>query len=100
MAPSTEFVIVGAGSLGQSFAALLARSGQRVTLLATPRSESRLKASGSIRLHGAIDAIVKIGPDGVAVTSDASGLPANAVVIFSTKGHDLPTAIEKVRSAA
>jgi 2-dehydropantoate 2-reductase len=95
-----DFVIVGAGALGQSFAALLARSGQHVTLLATPRSASRLRAKGAIRLHGAVDAIVQVGPDGVVVTSEASDVPDGSVVLFATKGHDLPAAIDTVRSAA
>jgi 2-dehydropantoate 2-reductase len=92
-----NYVIVGAGALGQSFAGLLARSGQCVTLFATPRSESRLRATGAIRLHGAVDAEVPIGTNGVAVTSTASDVPDGAV-IFTTKGHDLPGAIESVRS--
>jgi 2-dehydropantoate 2-reductase len=94
------YVIVGAGSLGQSFAALLARLGQRVTLLATPRGESRLRAAGAIRLQGAVEAVVPVGPDGVAVSTEPSDVPAGAVVLFATKGYDLAAAIEAVRSAA
>lgn len=95
-----DYVIVGAGSLGQSFAALLARSGQRVTLLATPRTESRLRASGVIRLHGAVEELVQVGPGGVVVTSTASDVPDGAAVLFTTKGQDLSAAIETVRLAA
>jgi len=95
-----DFVIVGAGALGQSFAALLARSGQRITLLATPRGESRLLASGAIHLRGAVAATVPVGADGVVVTSAAADIPAGAAVLFATKGYDLPAAIDAVRSAA
>lgn len=94
------YVIVGAGALGQSFAALLARSGQQVTLLATPRSEGRLRASGTIRLRGVMDVDVPVGPHAVSVTSRAGDVPDGAAVIFATKGHDLHAAIEAVRAAA
>jgi 2-dehydropantoate 2-reductase len=97
---ASEWVVVGAGSLGQSFAALLAGGGQRVTLLATPRSTSRLRANGAIRLHGAAEAIVPVGAAGVVVTSEASDVPDGAVVLFATKGYDLVAAIDAVRSAA
>jgi 2-dehydropantoate 2-reductase len=95
-----QYVIVGAGALGQSFAALLARAGQGVTLLATPRGLSRLRAAGAIRLRGAVAASVPIGSGGLEVTSDASDVPDGAVVLFATKGYDLAAAIEAVRSAA
>ena len=95
-----EFVIVGAGSLGQSFAGLLAQAGQRVTLFATARSAERLRTSGAIRLVGAREATIPIGGDGLTLTTDAADLPHGAVVLFTTKGHDLPAAIEMVRSAA
>src|ERR1700682_483874 len=103
MALLPDFVIVGAGSLGQSFGALLARAGERVTLLATPRSASRLRASGAIRLVGAVDAVVAVGAGPAAagslvVTTSPTDLPHDAAVLFTTKGHDLPGAIESVRS--
>jgi len=95
-----DYVIVGAGSLGQSFAGLLARAGQRVTLLATPRGAERLDARGAIQLRGAVEATVPIGTGGLVVTSDAGDVPDQAGVIFATKGYDLAAAIEAVRSAA
>src|SRR5450631_1252126 len=94
---ASEWVIVGAGSLGQSFAALLARGGQAVTLLATPRSASRLRANGAIRLRGAVEAVVKVEAEGVVVTSEASDVPDGAVVLFATKGYDLAAAIDTVQ---
>jgi 2-dehydropantoate 2-reductase len=100
-----NFVIVGAGSLGQSFAALLAQAGHAVTLLATPRSAQRLSANGVIRLQGAVDAVVPLRTGSaiagsVALTTDPAEMPENAQVIFTTKGHDLPDAIENVRASA
>ena len=95
-----RYVVVGAGSLGQSFAGLLAAAGESVTLLATPRSADRLNAAGAIRLTGVVTAEIPIGATGVTVTSDASAVPDGAAVIFATKGQDLPAAIEAVRSAA
>lgn len=95
-----EYVIVGAGSLGQSFAALLTAGGERVTLLARPGSEARLRAAGVIRLVGTVTADVPVGPTGVSLTSDAVTLPEGAAVIFTTKGQDLPDAVDAVRVAA
>jgi len=94
------YVIVGAGSLGQSFAGLLALAGARVTLLATARSESRLRACGSIRLRGAVDATVPVGADGVRVTTAAADVPDGAIVLFTTKGYDLAAAINSLQVAA
>ncbi|NDG98817.1 MAG: hypothetical protein EBY11_12885 [Proteobacteria bacterium] len=42
--------IVGAGSLGQAYAALLASSGQSVVLLASEASADRLRRAGEVRL--------------------------------------------------
>jgi 2-dehydropantoate 2-reductase len=95
-----DYVIVGAGSLGQSFAGLLARAGERVILLATPRTERRLRANGAIRLHGSVEASIKLDGDGVVVTSNPSDVPDGAAVLFATKGYDLAAAIDAVRSAA
>ncbi len=54
--------IVGAGSLGQSFAGLLAASGQPVTLLGTPASVDRLGSAELVRLRGQVTHDVPIGP--------------------------------------
>jgi 2-dehydropantoate 2-reductase len=99
------FVIVGAGSLGQSFAALLSLAGAQVTLLATPRSADRILANGVITLQGVVDADVPVRSRAaiggcVSLTADPADLPDQAQVIFTTKGHDLPAAIEAVRSRA
>src|SRR5260370_39221154 len=103
MGQSPNCVIVGAGSLGQSFAALLAQAGHEVTLLATPRSSQRLSTNGGIRLQGAVDAVVPLRTGSaiggsLAVTTDAAEMPPDAQVIFTTQGHDLPPAIQNGRS--
>ena len=97
---ATTFAVVGAGALGQAFSGLLARAGARVTLLATARSADRLRASGGIRLRGAADAAVPFDPNRLALTTEAADVPDGAVVVFTTKGQDLPRAIDSVRSAA
>jgi 2-dehydropantoate 2-reductase len=96
--------LVGAGSLGQAFAALLARSGQPVTLLSTPGTLARLRETGGIRLRGAVTVDVPVGsaPGAagvVGVTDDPAALPRGAGVLFATKGHQLREAAARVRGA-
>ena len=95
---TSPFSIVGAGALGQSYTALLASSGQSVTLLATERMERRLRDAGAIQLRGAVSAVVPL--ERFCLTSDPSRLEADTAVIFTTKGTDLPAAIDAVRSGA
>jgi len=101
---SAPLALVGAGALGQTFAGLLARSGQAVTLLATPRTAARLLDVGLIRLHGAVTADVPVAPapaspGRVGIITAAAQLPPGAGLIFLTKGHQLPDAIAAVRAA-
>lgn len=96
--------IVGAGVLGQAYAALLAAHGQAVTLLATPRTAAQLITAGLVRLRGAVALDVVAAPAPappgvVGVTTDPAHLPAHAGLIFATKGHQLATAIASVRAA-
>lgn len=104
-APATPaLAFVGAGALGQSFAALLARSGQPVTLLATPGSAARLLGGGHLRLRGVVDADVPAAPapapiGSVGITARAADLPVGTGLIFLTKGHQLAEAIASVRAA-
>ncbi|HET8946804.1 MAG TPA: ketopantoate reductase C-terminal domain-containing protein [Candidatus Polarisedimenticolia bacterium] len=96
--------LVGAGSLGQAFAGLLARSGQPVTLLATPETLYRLRDAGTIRLRGVVTLDVPVvrapGPEGaVGVTDDPADLPRGAGILFATKGHHLRAAAARVRAA-
>ena len=99
----STLAVAGAGSLGQSFAGLLALNGRAVTLLATKSGAARLLESGLIRLRGAITADIPVraapSEDGVVgVTADPAKLPSDAGLLFATKGHQLPAAIATVRS--
>jgi 2-dehydropantoate 2-reductase len=101
---ATPIAIVGAGSLGQTFAAALAATGHVVTLLATPRSADQLLGAGAIRLRGVFDldqpVVAEVArPGAIGVTTDPARLPAGAGVIFTPKGHNLPAAIAQVRAA-
>jgi 2-dehydropantoate 2-reductase len=95
--------IVGAGSLGQTYAGLLAANGQAVTLLATPRTAKGLLAAGAIQLRGAVIEDVPVAPAPapagvVGVTTDPADLPRGVGLIFTTKAHQLGEAIRSVRA--
>lgn len=101
---NAALAIVGAGSLGQSYAALLARSGQAVTVLATERTAANLLACQQIQLQEVVDVTVPVAPapappGTVGVTMDAKEVPAGVGLIFTTKAHQLAGAIEAVRAA-
>src|SRR3954471_1932282 len=101
--PPAALAIVGAGSLGQSYAALLAKSGQLVTVLATERTAAALLARQRIELQDAVDITVPAAPapappGTVGVTMDAARLPADVGLIFTTKAHQLAGAIAAVRA--
>jgi 2-dehydropantoate 2-reductase len=97
-------VVVGAGSLGQAFAGLLAHSGQPVLLLATPRTAQHLFEQRGVRLSGAVALHVPVALDpaprgSITLATDARTIPAAAGVIFTTKGHQLAAASQAVQSA-
>lgn len=99
----SALAFVGAGALGQSFAALLAKSGQAVTLLATPRTAASLLAAGHIRLQGVVDCEIPVAPapappGSVGIATDPADVPDGVGLIFLTKGHDLAKAIATVRA--
>ncbi len=101
---SPALAFVGAGALGQSFAGLLAKNGQSVTLLATPRTAASLLAAGRIRLQGVVECEIPAvpapaPPSSVGITTDPANLPAGVGLVFLTKGHDLASAIAHVRAA-
>ena len=96
--------LVGAGSLGQAYAGLLARSGQAVTLLSTEGTAALLLEAGVIRLRGAVTADVPVGrapaaPGAVSLVTDPAAIPDGAGVIFTTKGHQTAAAADRVRAA-
>ncbi|MCX5987361.1 MAG: hypothetical protein NTX54_12815 [Chloroflexi bacterium] len=102
--------IVGAGSLGQAYSALLASIGQSVVLLASAASANRLRQAGEVRLIGAVTRTVPVGDPGtpgrVGVTTDPADLVKHvggvngkggaSGILFATKGHQLPEAIAEV----
>jgi 2-dehydropantoate 2-reductase len=104
MSNPSSLAFVGAGALGQAFAGLLAKNGQAVTLLATPRTAASLLKEGRILLRGVVDHDIPVAPapappGSVGVTANAADLPAGVGLIFLTKGHDLADAIATVRAA-
>jgi 2-dehydropantoate 2-reductase len=104
MSNPSSLAFVGAGALGQAFAGLLAKNGQAVTLLATPRTAALLLNEGRNRLRGVVNHDIPVAPAPappgvVGVTANAADLPAGVGLIFLTKGHDLADAIATVRAA-
>lgn len=102
--PPQSLAIVGAGSLGQAFAGLLAANGQTVTLLATTGSAARLLRDERVHLRGVLSMEIAAAPAPapagvVGVTADPRDLPGDTGLIFATKGHQLSGAIDAVRAA-
>jgi 2-dehydropantoate 2-reductase len=97
-------VIVGAGALGQAFAAHLAANGSAPVLFATSRSACALREVGSIRLRGASVLDVPVAfppgsPGAVSLCTKARDIPPRAGMVFTTKAHQLSAACDTVRSA-
>ncbi|MDO8210335.1 ketopantoate reductase family protein [Conexibacter sp. CPCC 206217] len=88
--------IVGAGSLGQAFATLLAHAGHDVTLVATPRTAAELSESGRIHLEGSFDLDAAIEPGSLNITTalPADGEPLG--LLFTTKAHQLVPAVTQL----
>ncbi len=101
--------IVGAGALGQAYAAQLARGGVPTTLLARAASALTLVEAGGIRLSGVLDLHVAVrtreqpeqvdAAPSVTVVTDATSIPPGAGVVFATKAHQLHAAVQQVRAA-
>jgi 2-dehydropantoate 2-reductase len=95
-----DFGIIGAGSLGQIFAAALSATGHAVTLVATPRSHERIARAGAVRIVGALAVEVPVAdhaaPGTIGLVTDAARLTAGAGVIFTPKGYDLPGAVADI----
>jgi 2-dehydropantoate 2-reductase len=95
-----SLAVVGAGSLGQTYAALLSAAGHTVAVVATPQTATDLLAAEAIKLSGVIQMSVPVtakvpAPAGaVSVTTDAASIPAHCGVVFATKAHQLQRAIE------
>jgi len=95
-------VVVGAGSLGQTYAALLAEAGHVVTLVATPSTAADLLAAAAIELSGSVETRVPVSAQlppiagSVTVVTDASTIPGRSGVVFTTKAHQLRPALDLV----
>src|SRR4051794_31819236 len=95
MDKTDSIVVVGAGSLGQAYAVLLAEARHAVTLVATPLTAADLFAAAAIELSGAVKTNVPVTahlppPAGsIAVVTDASTIPGRSGVVFTTKAHQL-----------
>ncbi|HET6316594.1 MAG TPA: 2-dehydropantoate 2-reductase [Chloroflexota bacterium] len=99
-----SLAIVGAGALGQAFAAHLVAAGNDAVLVGTPRSAAALLDAGRICLTGASETEVPVAPppgrSGAAtVISSAVELPQDAGVLFTTKAHQLAEACTAVRES-
>ena len=94
-------MIVGAGSMGLTFAATLARAGHLVTVLGRPRSAEALLSLGSVDVSGQLAFTVPVAglparPGQVAVIGQAADIPPGDAILFTPKGQDLPESILEV----
>src|SRR5262245_28970025 len=92
---------VGAGALGQAFAAILAANNQPVTILATKARAAQLHSDRLVRLSGVHQLAIPIAaapaPAGtIGITTDPAQLGVVEGLIFTTKAHQLPDAITTV----
>jgi ketopantoate reductase len=104
MSKHTTLAFVGAGALGQAFAASLAASDQPVTLIVTEARAAQLRDDRYVRLRGAQDLTIPVAtapapPGTIGITTDPARLPAVEGLIFTTKAHQLPDAIAAIRRA-
>ncbi|HXW78583.1 MAG TPA: 2-dehydropantoate 2-reductase, partial [Acidimicrobiales bacterium] len=95
---------MGAGSIGLTFGATLARGGHLVTVLGRPRSAEALLSLGSVDLSGQLAFTVPVTgpparPGRVAVIGQAADIPAADAILFTPKGQDLAESIEQVARA-
>jgi 2-dehydropantoate 2-reductase len=88
--------IVGAGGIGSVIAAQLTANGERVWLLATPRTAARLRTSGAVELSGLVETRVPIGarpaPGVVGLADAPQDVDDAGGMVFATKAHQLASA--------
>jgi 2-dehydropantoate 2-reductase len=102
MADTNKLALVGAGSLGQAFAGLLAASGQPVTILSTARTAARLREAGYVRIYGVAQLDVPVAPapapaGSIGIATNPAALPAGAGLLFMTKAQQLREVIAAIR---
>jgi len=99
MTSRSEIVVVGAGSLGQTFSAALGSSGVPVVLVATGRSTPRLLSAGKLSIRGMLQFSVPVAEaavSGAVRVSRGEDLTNVRGIIFATKGHDLRSAAQEL----
>src|SRR5262245_7500049 len=94
-------VFVGAGALGQAFAAFLAANNQPVTILATKARAAQLHSDQFVRFSGVHTLAIPIAAaparaGTIGITTDPARLGTVEGMIFTTKAHQLPDAITTV----
>jgi 2-dehydropantoate 2-reductase len=99
-----RFAVVGAGSLGLTFAAALAAAGGSVTLLCRQGSAGPVLASGELRIEGELSCRVGASSDPaqpgvVCVLDEPASLPDVDGTLFVTKAHQLVEAASSVAAA-
>jgi ketopantoate reductase len=105
MPPSSRIAFVGAGALGQALAVHVGAV-TPVTLVATPRSFTKILQPGRIRLSGLSDRSIAVvagaaeQPGTVGVVQQAGDVPDDDNLVFVTKGPQLADAIAGFRGRA
>ncbi|MBE3556097.1 MAG: 2-dehydropantoate 2-reductase [Firmicutes bacterium] len=89
-----HILVVGAGSLGQVFAAFLKESGVDVTLYGTPHTIQALREYG-IRLGGLREQ--EWSAEQFKLIDDPQAIQNADLLLFATKGHQLETAATSLR---
>ncbi len=94
---SSHYIILGAGAVGGTMGALLAESGQRVTLIGRPALVSAVRAQGGLRhVRNGIEHLVPLA------AVDHPGrvnLEGPVILFITTKAGDLDDALESARGA-
>jgi 2-dehydropantoate 2-reductase len=99
--------IVGAGALGQAFAAYLARAEIPVAMLARGATYQRLAKVGAVRVRGLVDMEPRLAvrngrepaPGTIGLTDDPAHLLPGSGLMFTTKSHQLHAAVDAVHAA-
>lgn len=89
-----KIMIVGAGAIGGWLAAVLARGGAEVSLLARGATRDAVRRDGLILREGDETSTYRL-----AATDDAAALPRPDLIVFSVKTHALAQAAQSVEPA-
>src|SRR3989449_11079982 len=88
-----HIVVMGAGGVGGSCGAKLARAGETVTLIARGAHLTAIQRDG-LRIRSSVEgeSVVRL-----AAVEDVRGLSAAEVILFCVKSFDTETAAERIR---